>query len=82
MHEETELVKSSGGIFEVEDNGVLIFSKKELGRFPQGEEVFDIIQGVESGMILKEAQKKARENISDPPSFLEWLQGFLKRRPI
>ena len=29
-----ELVKSSGGVFEISKDGVLIFSKKKLGRFP------------------------------------------------
>jgi selenoprotein W-related protein len=33
------LVESSGGVFEVTVDGKLIFSKRELGRFPQDEEV-------------------------------------------
>ena len=36
---ETELVKSSGGVFEVEKNGKLIFSKKKTGRFPDPGEI-------------------------------------------
>lgn len=58
LAEETELVKSSGGIFEVEDRGELIFSKRELKRFPEGEEIFEIIQMVDSGEPLDKARKK------------------------
>jgi selenoprotein W-related protein len=34
-----ELVESSGGVFEVSRDGKLLFSKKQLGRFPTDEEV-------------------------------------------
>lgn len=34
-----ELIPGSGGVFEVEQDGKLIFSKKELGRFPEEGEV-------------------------------------------
>jgi len=34
-----EIIPSSGGVFEVTLNGDLIFSKKELGRFPSDEEI-------------------------------------------
>ncbi|NLP01185.1 MAG: SelT/SelW/SelH family protein [Fibrobacter sp.] len=34
-----ELVQSSGGVFEVEVDGRLIFSKKKLGRFPEPGEI-------------------------------------------
>lgn len=34
-----ELIPSSGGVFEVKRNGELIFSKKELGRFPEKIEI-------------------------------------------
>ena len=80
LAEETELVKSSGGIFEVEDRGELIFSKRELKRFPEGEEIFEIIQMVDSGEPLDKARKKARESISEPISFGQWLQSLLKGR--
>ena len=30
---------SSGGVFEVAADGDLVFSKKEMGRFPEDEEV-------------------------------------------
>ncbi|RMG32050.1 MAG: SelT/SelW/SelH family protein [Methanobacteriota archaeon] len=36
---EPELIKSGGGVFEVEVDGKLIFSKKKEGRFPEHEEI-------------------------------------------
>ena len=35
-----ELIASGGGVFEVEKDGVLIFSKKALDRFPEHDEIF------------------------------------------
>jgi selenoprotein W-related protein len=40
---EAELVKKSGGIFEVYKDGHLIFSKVQLGRFPQPGEVLKLL---------------------------------------
>ncbi len=37
---QVELIESKGGVFEVKKDGKLIFSKKELGRFPEHEEIF------------------------------------------
>ena len=34
-----ELIKSSGGVFEVVADGNLIFSKRDSGRFPTPEEI-------------------------------------------
>lgn len=36
---EAELIRSSGGVFEVELDGELLFSKRALGRFPEAGEV-------------------------------------------
>lgn len=36
---EAELIKGSGGVFEVVADGKLIYSKKETGRFPEHQEV-------------------------------------------
>jgi selenoprotein W-related protein len=41
---DAELVKKSGGIFEVYNDGNLIFSKVQLGRFPQPGEVIKLLQ--------------------------------------
>ena len=43
-----ELVKGTGGVFEVSVNDNLLFSKKELGRFPDENEIEDLIEGIES----------------------------------
>jgi selenoprotein W-related protein len=40
---ETQLVKGSGGQFEVVLDGKLIFSKKQLGRFPEPQEILEQI---------------------------------------
>jgi len=36
---EAELIKGSGGIFDVVVDGKLIFSKHKTGRFPESEEI-------------------------------------------
>lgn len=38
------LVKSTGGLFEVSLDGKLIFSKKELNRFPNDGEILSILK--------------------------------------
>ena len=40
---EIKLVSSGGGVFEVMVNGNLIFSKKSLDRFPEKEEIVNLI---------------------------------------
>ena len=41
---EAELIKGDNGIFEVIYNGELVFSKKEVDRFPNPLEVTEILQ--------------------------------------
>jgi selenoprotein W-related protein len=41
-----DLVESSGGVFEVTADGKLVFSKKELGRFPEPGEVRENIKAL------------------------------------
>lgn len=79
LTEEAELVKSSGGVFEVEDRGTLIYSKKSKGRFPGDNEIFCIVESIEKGLSLSEAQEKAAADIASPISFLDWLAGFFKK---
>ena len=79
LNESSELIVSSGGVFEVQDRDVLIFSKKQLGRFPADLEVLDIIRGVETGLPLADAQAKAAEDVPKPISFFDWLGSFLQR---
>jgi selenoprotein W-related protein len=42
---ETELVASGGGVFEVFVDGRLIFSKRQLGRFPEEDEILAKLRG-------------------------------------
>jgi len=42
---EVTLIAGSGGVFEVEVDGELIFSKRELGRFPEPGEVVSLVRG-------------------------------------
>ena len=41
---ELALIPSGGGVYEVNKNGKLILSKKELGRFPELYEIIAIIE--------------------------------------
>ena len=41
---EAELIASGGGVFEVEIDQELIFSKKALDRFPEEDEIFSAIE--------------------------------------
>ena len=41
---EIELVKSSGGVFEVTADDELVFSKKSLGRFPEPGELRSLLE--------------------------------------
>jgi len=36
-----KLIPSGGGVFEVMVDGRLIFSKRQLGRFPEPDEIFE-----------------------------------------
>ena len=40
------LVPGTGGIFEVRLNGVVIFSRKEVGRFPESKELKQLVRDV------------------------------------
>ena len=44
----SELIESSGGVFEIKANGHLIFSKKQLGRFPNPGEIVQFIEDLQS----------------------------------
>lgn len=37
------LIRGSGGVFEIVVDGRLVFSKKQLGRFPETREVLELI---------------------------------------
>ena len=40
---ELKLIPSGGGVYEVEKNGKLVFSKNKLDRFPDLEEIIQLI---------------------------------------
>jgi len=40
---DAELIRSSGGVFDVKVDGKLIFSKKVAGRFPEEDEILEFI---------------------------------------
>ncbi|UCC72770.1 MAG: Rdx family protein [Gemmatimonadota bacterium] len=42
---EIELIEGSGGAFELRRDGEVIFSKLGVGRFPETEEVFELLDG-------------------------------------
>jgi selT/selW/selH-like putative selenoprotein len=79
LQEDAELVQSSGGIFEVEDNGVLIFSKQALGRFPADFEILRIVKALSEGKTIEEAKQVASENVNDPISFVDWFRWKMTR---
>ena len=41
---EMTIIPSSGGVFEIKVNGKLLFSKSELGRFPEDGEAENLIK--------------------------------------
>jgi selenoprotein W-related protein len=41
---EVELLPSSGGVFEISADGRLVFSKKELKRFPEEGEIVKLLR--------------------------------------
>ncbi len=68
-----ELVQASGGLFEVEDGEMLLFSKQKEDRFPEENEVINIVTALELGKTLSEAQEYAKTCIEKPPTFEEWF---------
>lgn len=43
---EATLIRSAGGVFEVVADGKLLFSKKELRRFPQDSEILEALKSL------------------------------------
>lgn len=43
LHVGSELIPSSGGVFEIFQDGKRIFSKKALGRFPEDGEILGLL---------------------------------------
>ena len=68
------LVKLSGGIFEVYRDDELIFSKRRLGRFPNPNEVTDLIAALEKGTPLEQAQSEISQSTSGGGLLQRFLQ--------
>ncbi|MBI4750934.1 MAG: hypothetical protein HY774_20840 [Acidobacteria bacterium] len=72
------LVKLSGGIFEVYRDDELIFSKRRLGRFPNNNEVIDLITALETGTPLEQAQSEVSKSTSSGGGILQRFLQMLK----
>ncbi len=72
------LVPSEGGVFEVEDNGVLLFSKKTSERFPEEGEVQNIIKYIKDGQPLEEAQTNAAHEAGHSGGVLDWIYSLFR----
>jgi selenoprotein W-related protein len=70
--ESSELIQSSGGVFEVERDGTLLFSKKATGRFPEDGEVIAIAKAIDAGTPVEQAQQQAASQ-THKQSFGEWI---------
>ena len=46
---ELKLIPSGGGVYEIQKDGKLVFSKKQLGRFPDLEEIVQLINKILKG---------------------------------
>ena len=46
---EPELIASGGGVFEVQTDEELVFSKRQMGRFPEDDEILDALSGMMPG---------------------------------
>ena len=68
------LVKLSGGIFEVYRDDELIFSKRRLGRFPNTNEITDLIAALEKGTPLEQAQSEISQSTSGGGLLQRFLQ--------
>lgn len=45
---ESELIPSSGGVFEITLDGKLVYSKQKTGRFPDKKDIEEIMASIES----------------------------------
>jgi selenoprotein W-related protein len=81
LQADVQISPSTGGVFEVEDSGVLIFSKKQLGRFPQEGEIMDLIKkhgAAENGTPPDDAKEMAPAKPDQSIPFLGWLGNQFK----
>jgi hypothetical protein len=84
MGESSELAESSGGVFDVEHAGKLIFSKKTSLRFPADREIVEIATALKEGLSLAEACTRAEAvtGARRPPSITQWVKDIFQHRKI
>ena len=46
---QTELIKGSGGVFDVTADGALVYSKHRTGHFPENAEVLQALRTISKG---------------------------------
>jgi selenoprotein W-related protein len=46
---QAELIRGSGGVFDVTADGALLYSKHSTGRFPENSEVLQALRGLSKG---------------------------------
>lgn len=73
-----QLVPAEGGVFEVEDQGVLLFSKKNSDRFPEEGEVQSIVKYIKAGQPLEEAQTNAAHEAGHSGGVLDWIYSLFR----
>ena len=73
LQENTLFVEGSNGIFEVDDRGVVIFSYKEKGRFPETDEITGIIAALQSGTDLERVKDLVPASPPSTESFEDWF---------
>ncbi|CAN5271111.1 hypothetical protein BH11CYA1_BH11CYA1_29130 [soil metagenome] len=73
-----QLVPAEGGVFEIEDQGVLLFSKKSSDRFPEEGEVLAIVKNVKDGLPLEEAQANAAHEAGHSGGVLDWIYSLFR----
>ena len=44
FHVESELIEGANGIFDVHADGTQVWSKQDVGRFPEDQEVLDLVK--------------------------------------
>lgn len=80
LGESSELIQSSGGVFEIERDGQLVFSKKQLNRFPEEGEVINIAKLLNDGKSLDDAQEESAKKAKKPPTFGQWFNKLMHKQ--
>ena len=76
--EQSLLEPATNGVFDIEDNNVLMFSKLECGRFPEDGEIKTILENIYRGLDLREAKSQAALSVGRGDSIIEWFFGLFR----